>query len=137
MRAYLIDPTNETVTEVDYDGNYKSISRLIGCDYFTTVVLTRTEDGWPADTLFVDDEGLFVEDQRYFTIRGYNQPLAGKGLVLGTDAEGDSIEPDMDLATAQGLVRFLSEGVHFEPKPPEVTFFDSHDELMEYLKAKR
>jgi hypothetical protein len=81
MRAILIDPFTQTIEEVDYSGDYKDIYSLIECDLFTTVYLPNTSD----DTLFVDDEGLYVENQRFFKIDGFEQPLAGRGLLLGTD----------------------------------------------------
>jgi hypothetical protein len=88
MRAYLIDPIERRITEVDYDGNYKSIYKLIDCERFDCV---RFSDN--GDCAYVDDEGLFVENQGFFKIEGYPQPVAGKALVLGTDEEGGSVSP--------------------------------------------
>lgn len=60
MRALLLDPTAGTVTEVDYDGDYRSIYKLIDCETFTTVGLDDK-----GNTLFVDDEGaVSVDGQR-------------------------------------------------------------------------
>lgn len=90
MRAILIDPFTETISEVDYDGDYKSIYRLLSdekqtVDTFTVVGLSDEE------TLFVDDNGLLNEPTHFFIWKGYGQPLAGKGLILGVDEEGDSV----------------------------------------------
>jgi hypothetical protein len=39
MKAYLIDPKEQTITQIEHDNSdYKNISKTIGCQYFTTVV---------------------------------------------------------------------------------------------------
>ena len=45
MKAYLIDPEKEEVTEVDYSGDYKDIYRLIDCSTFDVVGITPKGDG--------------------------------------------------------------------------------------------
>ena len=58
MKAYLIDPKEQTITQVEYDASdYRNISRTIGCSYFTTVVLNEHDD-----TIYLDDEGLLYMD---------------------------------------------------------------------------
>ena len=88
----FIDPEDKTVTEVDYDGDYKSIYKLIGCSTFDVVRTSMSNDG-----IYIDDEGLFA-DKRAFWKFDYchGQPLitiVNKGLVLGCNDEGDSIAP--------------------------------------------
>ena len=103
MKAYLIDPFAQSVTEVEYSGDYTEISRLIDCDLFTTS--WRNKFG---DTLFVDDEGLINgKHQEVFLISGYPQPLAGKGLILGSDQQGESVEPSITLEQAKALVDWI------------------------------
>jgi hypothetical protein len=86
MKAYLIDPFARTVTQVEYSGDYKEISALIGCQLFDAVRI-----GANGDTIFVDDEGLLNGPTEFFKHSSYPSPLAGKGLVLGTDDEGESV----------------------------------------------
>ena len=103
MKAFLIDPFNHTITEVEYSGDYREISTLLQCSLFTTVTLN--EEG---DTLFVDDEGLYVDNQRFFTVEGYPQPLGGRGLVLGSDCEGESVAPQkVTAADLRGLIGWV------------------------------
>lgn len=103
IRAYLIDPFNETVSEVKYSGDYQDIYKLIDCETFTCVELN--EHG---DTVFVDDEGLVNgRYQDFFKLRGYPSPLAGKGLVLGTNEDGESVEPKMSLEALREQVQFI------------------------------
>ena len=41
-------------------------------------------------SVYVDDEGLFRQNQRFWFNKYTGQVLAGKGLVLGLDDEGNS-----------------------------------------------
>lgn len=106
MKAYLIDPFQKSISEVEYSGNWEDISKMINCDYFTVVNLN--DDG---DTVFVDDEGL-LRDQtymKYFRIRmepDFEQTIAGKGLVLGTDREGNSCAPICNIEWLEGVISF-------------------------------
>jgi hypothetical protein len=110
MRAILIDPFTQTIEEVDYSGDYKDIYGLIQCDLFTTVYLPNTSD----DTLFVDDEGLYVENQKFFKISGFDQPLAGCGLLLGTDKEGESTDCMSTVEEVKAIVTWEKEGTQVE-----------------------
>ena len=44
MRAYLIDPEVQAVTEIDFLGDYKKIQQVIGCDSFTTGIVCVCDD---------------------------------------------------------------------------------------------
>lgn len=105
MKAYLIDPFVPAITEVEYSGDYNQIYKLIDCDLFTCVDI---DTGDASDTLFVDDEGLISgKPQEFFMIGDYPTPLAGKGLVLGTDQNGESIAPSVDLEKLKNMVTFM------------------------------
>lgn len=102
MRAYLINPEDRTVEQVDYDGNYKSIYTFIGADTFDVVGMEK------GDGIYVDDEGLLKGPALFFHVRGMDTPLAGKGLVLGTDNDGESVEPKILLETLRQRVRWAT-----------------------------
>ena len=51
MKAYLIDPEKQEVTEVEYSGDYKDIYKLIDCSTFEIVGITPKGDG-----IYVDEE---------------------------------------------------------------------------------
>lgn len=90
--AYLIDPAERTIKEVIYSGDYKQISQHLGCTYFDVVRIANN------DAIFVDDEGMLTgESQSFFVHTDYPQPLAGRGLVLGTTSEGESVSPKVSL----------------------------------------
>jgi hypothetical protein len=93
MRAFLIDPFRQEVTEVNYSGDYKQICEFIDAELFDVARLNANGDG-----IYVDDEGLYAEDQRFFQHKFYPNPLAGKGLVLGCDMDtGESASASMTL----------------------------------------
>lgn len=85
MRAIFIDAKNRRVEEFDFTGNFRDIQRKLGVELFTTVNLRG------GDTLYVDDEGLLNGTQDFFLCGLYPTPLAGNGLILGSDDEGETV----------------------------------------------
>ena len=126
MLAILIDPFTETIEVVDYSGDWKDISALIGCSLFTTI------DLGDSDTLYVDDEGLYVKNQRFFNLKGYPQPLAGRGLVLGYTLDGDSTDSSLTVSQVQDMVSWYPEGLTVEPSF-EVLGFNEPEDILEAL----
>ena len=62
------------------------------------------------DTLFVNEEGLFVDPQYFFEIKGGHQPFAGNGVIAGADLRtGESVDAKSSLAYIKSIVRFLGE----------------------------
>lgn len=103
MKALLIDPVTRTISEVEYNGNYKQIYDLIDADTFDIARLYPNGDG-----AFVDDEGLLKPCDHFWLHENYPSPLAGKGLLLGCDDEGESIAPSTDIESLRNAVRFMS-----------------------------
>jgi len=133
MQAILINPFDKTIEEVDYSGDWRDISSLLECDIFTTAYFDDTDD-----SVYVDDEGLYVEDQAFFTIGDYPQPLAGRGLILGCNDEGDSVDCKTTLEEAKAMVTFLGNNPMAVPEPSfTVLSFDDDDfkQLLEKLDA--
>jgi len=104
MKAFLIDPYLKEITEVNYSGEYTQIYTFIHADCFTTAVFNKH-----GDTFFVDDEGLFKDNKHFFEHHGYGQPLAGYGLVLGTNTAGESVEPTTTLEELNKDLKWYSE----------------------------
>lgn len=101
MKAFLIDPDEKKVSIVDIDyfvQDYRKISKMIEANYFTTVSINSDHD-----TVFVDDEGLYT-DKASFMLKSYPAPLKGKGLVLGVNGKGDSVEPVMLYETLKSMI---------------------------------
>lgn len=102
MKCFVIDPEARTITQSDAYTDYKSIYQLIGADCFDAVGFSP--DG---DTAYVDDEGL-LKPNHFFEIQGYPNPLAGKACILGTNEEGDSVEPKITLEELQRMVTWVT-----------------------------
>jgi hypothetical protein len=102
MRGILIDPVAKTVTEVKHDGSLRDTYRLTDC---TCICSVNTGHG--RDVLFLDDEGLYREDQVYFHAKFYpHQPLAGKALWVGISEAGDTKSTTVALDKARAAITF-------------------------------
>ena len=106
MKAILIDVHTQSVTEVEHDNTLDNIYDLLDCRTFDVVRIDEV------DSIYVDDEGLFVDDQLFFEYGGDAQSvrLAGNGLILGVDDEGNSISPQTTVEEVEGRVGFLPRG---------------------------
>ena len=113
MKAILIDPFDQSVSEVEYNGDYKEIYNLTDCRTFDVVSLDDTND------IYVDDEGLLKNPTRYFRIFSYNTmrlvTLAGKGLILGHNDDGETIATTLNANEYAETIQFLPEGYVEEP----------------------
>ena len=121
MKAYKIDVCAGDVTEVDYDGSIDTIYKHIACDVFTIV---RFNDN--GDVVFIDDDGLLkpFTFADMFMVGDYPQPLVGSGLVLGTDASGESVQPSINLDQLKKIVRLWPD---FNPMKVDADTYDAHE----------
>ena len=98
LRAILIDPFKQRVTEVRVKpDNNADIYLHINANKFDVAQFYPKQvrrggviEGNVLHDVYVDDEGLFRQDQRYWFNRATGTVLAGKGLVLALDDEGRS-----------------------------------------------
>jgi hypothetical protein len=103
ITAIYINAESQRIEEREIDGgDYREINRAIGCDVFT-FAHPRGLKG--RDAVAVDDEGLIYDPTYGFRIGG--QALAGNGLVLGVNAEGESTTPKTSLLDVAILVQFV------------------------------
>jgi len=108
MKTILINPFNQTITEVEYSGNFKEIYKLIDCSTFDCI---NIDDD---NTLFVDDEGL-LQENRYFHWKDYTN-LAGKALIIGVDYQtGEDCDTSWSLQEVENMVEWLPNGHKVEP----------------------
>ena len=110
VSAFKIDAVNKTVTAIEIPVNdgccdLDTMYKEIGCDCFTCAQFARGKNGGSED-VFVDDNGLLTDPQHFFTIAGYPSPLAGNGIVLGTDEEGNSTDSSLTLERVKKIVSF-------------------------------
>lgn len=86
MQGILINPFDQTISKVEVGSGIEGIYQQIQARPFCCVGLD--DEG---HTLYLDDEGLYREDQRFWFWQGAMDPFCGIGLVLGSDDEGDSV----------------------------------------------
>ena len=107
MRAILIDPKAKQITQIDYNGDYETIyEHLSFTNSFGNSHKVRAFDivRIPVgnDGIYVDAEGLYApEDAKHWFTYRYNAhemhqniPLVNRGLVIGCDENGDSVDCD-------------------------------------------
>jgi hypothetical protein len=99
-RYLLIDPFRKEVRVVHHDGSLASLYVLLNCDLVTVAHSYKFD-------LFVDDEGLFKADQKFFMVDGFPQPLAGYALAVAVDEDGDTIAPDLLPEELEARVLFI------------------------------
>ena len=105
MKSYLIDPIAKTVTQVEHNGDYREIYKFIGADYFDVARLPNR------DGIFVDDEGLLRNEPELpaFSVGHlYGGVLVGKGLVLGCNERGETVEPKISFEALRDAVIFAT-----------------------------
>lgn len=104
MYAYLIDPFDREICRVGASQGFdiNVIYKLLDCELIDHCC--HQENG---DYIFVDDEGLYKEHQKFFFMKN-NQPLAGKGLWVGSDEEGNSCSPKTQIEEVRNLVQFVN-----------------------------
>lgn len=108
MKAILIDSINEEVSMVKVDGSLDDIYRLLNCTNFD-VVPVRFKNN---DAIYCDGEGLLTltPETKFFFYEGSYQPIAGNGLIVGTDEEGDTVDVKTSVTEAKKKVMFLNMG---------------------------
>lgn len=103
VRAILIDINKQAVREVSVEDSLPSYYATLGCDLIEAVYPQGLAAG---DCVYVDEEGLFKEPAVFFHWRGFHQPLAGSGLVVGTDDDGNTVDCKTSLEQVKARVRF-------------------------------
>jgi len=96
IRAILIDPFAESVTEVNTSTGIDALYNMLDC---TCITITGISLGRKGLDMILDDEGLLKdpEQQRYFKYKLFSQPFAGRALLTSTDKEGNTISVPHDV----------------------------------------
>lgn len=99
MRGILIDPASKAVTVVDATGEREDIYSLLACTTIEGIALVMGE------ILYVDEEGMMAaEPGPFFALDGIDEPLAGRGLVLGLDVYGKHHNSHMQVADVLDMI---------------------------------
>lgn len=108
MKAILIDSENHLIREVEYEGDYRDIKRLLNID--SPVDARSIEGAGAGETLWFDDEGLLkVEDGEfhdYFVLNGVAAPIHGRGLILGANQDGESTSTSLSSVAVSANIEF-------------------------------
>ena len=109
VTAIKIDVVKQEVYPVQISTkNIDDIYNQLACDIFTCPMTLDNND-----TLFVDDEGLFIDPSALlgaFYMDGYpSQPLFGHGLIVGIDDEGETDEVLSTVEEIKKKVTFLND----------------------------
>ena len=90
-KGYLIDPKNQSMTEVEV-GDYKDIQKHLNCRVFSSADYYLKREpfdryGSLNDSLYIDDEGLLIDDEdtNFCFTFGICDPIYSKGLIMGLD----------------------------------------------------
>lgn len=112
VRAILIDPFACTIERVNVEGdNYRSYYPHLShatkeVTAFTTAQCNALKQ---RDAIFMDDEGL-DDPIRWFQIAFAHQPFAGKGLIIGADREGESVDAATPIELVRAATMFMEWG---------------------------
>jgi len=128
MRAVIIDPWNKSVYVTDeekwgLEQMYKHLSGPDGfrpCHDIDHVRVGRDQ------LLWLDGEGLLIPDVPVWNLRDYPRPLAGKGLILGIDEEGENKATFLEAAWVESMILWtpkLTTGQLGEMTNPEPNVF--------------
>lgn len=100
MRAILINATERTISEVEFDGNIERLKEMAGIEWITLGAAL-----FNGDTLYVDDEGLY-KFQKFFRLTPRGQWLAGNGIIVGEETEERLTSARSKLDYLRGEIQF-------------------------------
>lgn len=100
LTAYLVDVEQRTIRVVSIDpaNTLADIRRHIGCGLIDMVRVDRNH------SLVVDDNGLTDELPCFTELQDYASPLAGNLLIVGNDAQGETVSPNRPIEDFAGLL---------------------------------
>lgn len=106
MKAVFINAVEKTVTEVDVpkEKTLQSWYKIIGCDMVEVASYINKEN----DSILVDEEGLLKPQEHFFAYGVRENILAGNGLIVGVDNEGESVSCHVTAEQVKDKVFFLS-----------------------------
>lgn len=117
MKAILIDSTNQSVSEVQFDGELKSIYSYLNCSCFDVVRLGSV--GGKSQIGYVDDEGLYSQE---FGFSFNGNIFAGNMLIVSDDGEGGNESTTIKSSMLFKLIRFITKDEFPEPKITVTSF---------------
>jgi len=107
IRAILIDPFAERVSEVTTATGIDSLYNILDCTCITITRINFDNGASPVD-MILDDEGLLKDpnNQRFFKVGLFSQLFAGKALLTCSDKQGDTISVHKHM-TAKNIEKMI------------------------------
>ena len=104
MRAILINPFTRTVSDIDTDASLDELYEFLQVEVITVMQVGASH------VMILDDEGLMKSkiEQEYFQLKGMDQPLAGRGLILA-DEYGESRPATLSIKEVEDKVVWLDK----------------------------
>ena len=105
IKAIIVDPHKREIYETEIENNLEGLKGAIDDNWIELVRINAQND------MYVDEEGLFKENQQFFVIAGRERklPIAGKAVIVGSDTStGDQISVNMPLDVIKSMVSFHS-----------------------------
>lgn len=127
IKAIFIDAVNKQVREIKLEegGAYKEMFRVLSvpglrpCDDINTIRLDHA-----IHYIFVDGEGILKDSRQFFLWKGYDNALAGNGIIHRVDPDsGESVDVELSVTQVARHVTFAelqSHGVVQVTKSGEV-----------------
>jgi hypothetical protein len=95
MRAVLINPVNQTVTEIDVTSPLDSAAGMYAhmkaADPGFVSNMVECVSLGPNVDLFLDEEGALEAGRAVWRLQGSDQGFAGPGILICSDEEGETI----------------------------------------------
>lgn len=95
MKAILIDPDTQTVAVCEHDGGLESLYKLLDCQSIEAPIQYDNND-----IMYCDEESwLHISDSDNlsgFMFPNWRYPILGRGLIVGTDDEGEDVDCNSD-----------------------------------------
>ena len=114
MKAYLIDPFQKKIHDLDITRDLQAWYEALRCDNVDCVCIGHLPNGRTVD-VWVDDEGLLADEPRPFFKIGLAQ-LCGYGLVLESDKQGESQGVSFSKSYFSGKLFFESWEKRLDPE---------------------
>lgn len=99
MKAILIDAKKREVLEIETTGDLADLQKLVG-GYIELVRVIPDED------LYVNEEGLLHGEKHFFRVDGFDQWLAGNGVILRHNGEGGQCATGLNAEAVRAIVKF-------------------------------
>lgn len=98
MKAFLINPFDKEITEVDYSGKFDQAYKLMDCSY------VEFQYNIPKHVLILDEEARFKKIKAYFKVRGFGTEFVNCALVVG--GKSGTSDATITLESLKELIQF-------------------------------